>query len=66
MRWRLWRKARTNGELASARQLRERKESELQDAERQWPEVRAMAAELRHHREQNRFSERIMRAVRGA
>ena len=65
MRWRLWRKASGNGELREARQIREQKEDELQQAERQWPEVRATAAEIRHHREQNRFSERIMRAVRG-
>lgn len=66
MRWpRRWRADRHHEKLRTDRHARQQQEQRLAETEDRWPEVHRLADELRRQRQANRFSERIMRAVRG-
>lgn len=64
--WLPWR--RTNGEtdsrLEQDKVTRAEIEVRLAETKDQWTEVHQVADELRRHRQANRFSERIMNAIR--
>jgi hypothetical protein len=65
MRWFVWKRPDQDREqLQDDQRLRAEKEAGLAETEEQWPEVREIARELARHRKENRFSERIMRAVK--
>lgn len=51
-------------ELDADRAVRAETEERLAETKQQWPEVHHLADELRAHRRNNRFSERIMNALR--
>lgn len=66
MTWLPWRRSNEpdSDALNQDRAARVEAEDRLAETARRWPEVHRLADELRQHRQANRFSERIMNAIR--